>query len=41
MLFYENISVIKSFQLEGTFKGHVVQLLQNDQGQLLLGLPDK
>ena len=36
LLLYEKISIIESFKLEDTFKGHLAQLCCNEQGDLQL-----
>jgi len=35
-IIYQNLNFIESFELEGTFKGHLVQLPCNEQGHLQL-----
>jgi len=36
-IIYQNLNFIESFELEGTFKGHLGQLPCNEQGHLQLG----
>jgi len=36
-IIYQNLNFIESFELEGTFKGHLIQLPCSEEGHLQLG----